>query len=250
MKRNAAMTIVELIIVLIIVAVMAAILFPVFAKSHTPRRSRYSCTSNLKQIELGVLQYLQDNDGAFPARQARAGAHGELVSWRSLVYPYIKNTRVFQCPTSQAADTADIEHDGFTRSYVVNSTTVHKRGSSGPFSDAYGGKSNMNEIANPARVITMAESTAAFNDINLTFPDAFTHEFHAENSVGALFASHSGGSNYGFGDGHVKYLRPADTLNDRVNMWTSDNSNFSEADNTKALQVLHYAENQGKEDRQ
>ncbi|MCW3060035.1 MAG: prepilin-type N-terminal cleavage/methylation domain [Capsulimonas sp.] len=245
MYRKAGVTVAEVIIVLILVAVIAAVLFPVFAKSRDGRRQA-SCPSNLKQIELGIIQYVQDYDEFYPPRQARIDANGKVVSWRAIINSYVKSTQIYQCPDNPVAKWPDIEKDGFNRSYAANSTTVAKLGASGPFSDAYGGKLQIAEIASPASVISLAESTAAFNDMNLTFPDGFTHKFHAGNPVGALYAGHTGGSNYGFVDGHVKYLHPSDTLNQNVNMWTRDNSNFSDTENSQALAVLQFPADQEK----
>ena len=69
LKRNSrsAFTLIELLVVIAIIAILAAILFPVFARARENAR-RTSCISNMKQISLGMLQYVQDYDGAYFAR--------------------------------------------------------------------------------------------------------------------------------------------------------------------------------------
>lgn len=62
-------TLIELLVVIAIIALLAAILFPVFARARENAR-RASCQSNLKQIGLSVVQYTQDYDETFPL-QAR-----------------------------------------------------------------------------------------------------------------------------------------------------------------------------------
>jgi prepilin-type N-terminal cleavage/methylation domain-containing protein len=64
-----AFTLIELLVVIAIIALLAAILFPVFARARENAR-RASCQSNMKQIGLGILQYAQDNDERLPGRPA------------------------------------------------------------------------------------------------------------------------------------------------------------------------------------
>ncbi len=62
-------TLIELLVVIAIIAILAAILFPVFAKAREKAR-QITCASNLKQISLGILQYYQDSDEQFPGASA------------------------------------------------------------------------------------------------------------------------------------------------------------------------------------
>src|SRR5687767_15572732 len=64
-RTKSAFTLIELLVVIAIIALLAAILFPVFARARENAR-RSSCANNLKQIGLGFAQYNQDNDGKFP----------------------------------------------------------------------------------------------------------------------------------------------------------------------------------------
>ncbi|MCW3060774.1 MAG: prepilin-type N-terminal cleavage/methylation domain, partial [Capsulimonas sp.] len=65
MKRNDGFTLIELLVVIAIIAILAAILFPVFAKAREKARQT-TCASNLRQLGLAMLQYVQDNDETFP----------------------------------------------------------------------------------------------------------------------------------------------------------------------------------------
>ncbi len=96
-----AFTLVELLVVIAIIALLAAILFPVFGRVRQKARD-VSCLSNMKQIGLGVQQYIQDYDGTFPIFYAynsspAAGMQGHKGIELEL-QPYTKSRQIFKCP--------------------------------------------------------------------------------------------------------------------------------------------------------
>lgn len=99
----------ELLVVIAIVGILAAILFPVFARVRENAR-RTSCQSNLKQIGLGVMQYVQDYDEYFPLAFHRVASNtnnfqvqNNETGWAWNVQPYIMSTQVFHCPSNSEA---------------------------------------------------------------------------------------------------------------------------------------------------
>src|SRR3978361_1344117 len=98
--RSRGFTLIELLVVIAIIAILAAILFPVFAKAREKARQS-TCASNLKQLGLAMLQYTQDYDEAvIPSCFNWGGAFGEVApldieNWTTMVYPYAKSTGVY-----------------------------------------------------------------------------------------------------------------------------------------------------------
>ncbi len=84
-----AFTLIELLVVIAIIAILAAILFPVFAQEKMAAK-KTADLSNLKQIGLGIMMYMNDSDDMFP-RGGIQDAAGNWVTWRESVLPYIKN---------------------------------------------------------------------------------------------------------------------------------------------------------------
>jgi prepilin-type N-terminal cleavage/methylation domain-containing protein/prepilin-type processing-associated H-X9-DG protein len=100
-KRRTAFTLIELLVVIAIIAILASILFPVFGRARENAR-RSSCASNFRQIGLGMMQYAQDYDETMPlfSYNGFSGyAGGDGARWADMIYPYIKNTQVFDCPS-------------------------------------------------------------------------------------------------------------------------------------------------------
>jgi type II secretory pathway pseudopilin PulG len=76
---------------------LAAILFPVFARARENAR-RSSCQSNLKQIGLGILQYTQDYDEAYPPAET-TGSGLNTLTWDVATQPYLKSSQILVCPS-------------------------------------------------------------------------------------------------------------------------------------------------------
>jgi prepilin-type N-terminal cleavage/methylation domain-containing protein len=87
MTRRRAFTLIELLVVIAIIAILAAILFPVFAQAREKARA-ITCISNMKQIAMGFMQYVQDYDETFPMGQYYSGPY--QFTWGTVIYPYVK----------------------------------------------------------------------------------------------------------------------------------------------------------------
>src|SRR5256712_13978360 len=88
-------TLIELLVVVAIIAIPAAILSPVFARARENAR-RSSCQSNLKQIGLGIMQYVQDYDEKFPMSRWSNNSN----PWHDTIQPYVKSVQLLKCPSN------------------------------------------------------------------------------------------------------------------------------------------------------
>jgi prepilin-type N-terminal cleavage/methylation domain-containing protein/prepilin-type processing-associated H-X9-DG protein len=115
-------TLIELLVVIAIIAILAAILFPVFAQAREKAR-QISCTSNMKQLALAMLQYNEDYDESMPTTNTIWGG-----GWAGEIYPYVKSKGVYACPD----DSTNPGGTQYTRvSYGLNVNVLPPYGSSG-----------------------------------------------------------------------------------------------------------------------
>ena len=112
--KSPGFTLIELLVVIAIIAILAAILFPVFAKAREKAR-QISCASNEKQLALGMIQYTQDNDETYPWGSQQTpndptnnSAHYGR-GWAGKIYSYVKSTGVYKCPDDPTSSTTATE---------------------------------------------------------------------------------------------------------------------------------------------
>ncbi len=202
-RRLHGFTLIELLVVIAIIAILAAILFPVFARARENAR-KSTCQSNLKQITTGFMMYVQDYDERFMDDAAIPGftpapPDTNRAWWRYKVQPYVKNWKVFNCPSGQANDWSSI--------------TVQGQGNYGY--NTWLGNQTLAQIQAPADRLLIADARhwaiPACWPGNVAYPTN-----NAYNPCGASAQAnwidkntrHTSGSTLGFADGHVKW-RPA-----------------------------------------
>jgi len=131
-----AFTLIELLVVIAIIAILAAILFPVFAKVREKARQT-ACLSNEKQLALGMTQYLEDNDEMYPFGVINGGPQkiggsgspgiglpGTGAGWAGTIYPYVKSTDVFKCPDDSTAATSPQVVISYGLNYMLPERTL------------------------------------------------------------------------------------------------------------------------------
>jgi prepilin-type N-terminal cleavage/methylation domain-containing protein/prepilin-type processing-associated H-X9-DG protein len=186
-------TLIELLVVIAIIAILAAILFPVFAKAREKARQA-TCSSNEKQLSLGVLMYAQDYDeAAMPHYIITAGWAAVIQPVSNsldtapgvggLVQPYVKNTQMIICPSSMTMY-------GYQ---VTNSSEIHV-----PASSIYTVKVGAFKDPTAAAMFFDAVGHSTCQDIRnaQTYTCGPNHPYWV----------HNDGTNVSFWDGHVKFF--------------------------------------------
>jgi prepilin-type N-terminal cleavage/methylation domain-containing protein/prepilin-type processing-associated H-X9-DG protein len=222
-------TLIELLVVIAIIAILAAILFPVFSRAREQAR-KAACISNMKQVGMALMMYVQDWDECYPPLHVSVGGickpnSAPQATWRSLIYPYTKNWKVLYCP-SQPMPPVGTSYssvwqipmerwpgntinppvpDDFPSHYHYNATVFYCYDGAG----AKHSPRRMADLRSPAQIIMVFEGGGhSAPGLTPTCNMVFRRET----------AWHSDGKNWIFADGHVKWLKPQQTTSP-INMW-------------------------------
>jgi prepilin-type N-terminal cleavage/methylation domain-containing protein/prepilin-type processing-associated H-X9-DG protein len=218
-------TLIELLVVIAIIAILAAILFPVFAKAREKARQA-SCLSNLKQIGLGLMMYSQDYDERLPAtyQWMVEGNNWPLYSWRGAMYPYVKNSQLFVCPSDSApgADPSPVSIGPV--SYAANDQVMVAN--RGPVSNTIG---DITEAANTLMVFDAwgASRWCATWNTNPSGngfgcearPTGLVVPVGGSLATAADLSRHNGGFNAAMCDGHAKWYKAGTSDWDYAKFW-------------------------------
>lgn len=208
--KKRGFTLIELLVVIAIIAILAAILFPVFARARENAR-RASCQSNLKQIGLGIMQYTQDYDEFYPLQSHQSSS---VVSrfWPVLIQPYVKSYQLFDCPS------ASMKHPNFTG----NSATEYAANISYGINYWIGSRAavmvSLSVLSRPAETIIVAEGGNKVGNNRPGYPIIYSSHYGAANTSEPTYGfnntaparlsdRHLEGNNVLWADGHVKWMR-------------------------------------------
>ncbi len=210
--RRRGFTLIELLVVIAIIAILAAILFPVFARAREKARQT-SCLSNLKQIGLGILMYVQDYDEKFAISAGYRNLDAVNVPrgyWVHAIMPYVANRNIFECPSDGSPTSATYAGVTIPASYGYN-LCLSGDGYSSYHADRCVAGSP--PTWDPLKVGKVKSVTAMWmlSDCYITYPYSLTHLRYTvggnpwrEIGYGPL---HNGGLNFCFVDGHAKWLQ-------------------------------------------
>ncbi|MCE5241187.1 DUF1559 domain-containing protein [bacterium] len=215
--RRSGFTLIELLVVIAVIAILAAILFPVFARAREKARQT-SCLSNLKQIALALGMYATDYDTVYPALWT---GYPKTV-YAHVLLPYVKNIQIWTCPSARtqswsggltSAGVAD-RCMGYGYNTSALATAGYPHAGVGRGVDGYVGCSET-DVQLPAEHIAFADSRPVpsstpgiISDSVQVYPSDYYPDFR-----------HNGGANFAFVDGHSKWFGRSVLTGSHRYMW-------------------------------
>jgi prepilin-type N-terminal cleavage/methylation domain-containing protein len=208
--RSRGFTLIELLVVIAIIAILAAILFPVFARAREQAR-KSACASNCRQIGLALMMYAQDYDETLVMRYY--GRNNEL-SWKDVMEPYLKNRDIYRCPSNPRAQTPDVlkRHPGGYAMWLPDANLARDIGSGMAYPQPTAG------VENPSNSLIILEhsynwpDTGPYLQYNEPAKDGGAIKGPSEWNSGHDVAA----GNIIYLDGHAKYSRLSKTFSNRT----------------------------------
>ena len=206
--RRRGFTLIELLVVIAIIAILAAILFPVFARARE-KAKQASCNSNVKQLMTACIMYAGDYDGSYTIAYLHPGTNR---FWYEKWAPYVKNTQIFICPSKprgigycggygynirgMGGQATPSGYDGFGYYYLDYDTWNNQVVAE-------------SDIKAPAESIVIGDPQSTGYGGNGLYLICY-------GGISYIPTLHNDGGNYGFADGHAKWYK-ADSVH-RTNL--------------------------------
>jgi prepilin-type N-terminal cleavage/methylation domain-containing protein/prepilin-type processing-associated H-X9-DG protein len=224
-NRRTGFTLIELLVVIAIIAILAAILFPVFARARA-KAQQTACLSNMKQISLALVMYASDWTQHLPFTSSCSQQYplppaaaiipaapyadpfgtftpNDLRHWPWKIMPYVRNTGLFACPSVATTAYADYVPSSPKLGYHVNGVLTNRGSVAAGIS--------LEAIPEPASTVSLGENGNNYGACGEEFPvrnadGTYCCAFFIRTDVYPYVPNpHGSGMNVGFADGHAAF---------------------------------------------
>jgi prepilin-type N-terminal cleavage/methylation domain-containing protein/prepilin-type processing-associated H-X9-DG protein len=197
MTTRQGFTLIELLVVIAIIAILAAILFPVFAKAREKARQT-SCLANVKQFNLAILSYAQDYDETLPMSTTLTGSGA--MSLPDLIMPYVKNQQVMFCPSDKGG-AVEIANVFALASIPMAPGTMTRMG----YTVNYNLLPDTINPAAPKYIWSLGEVVSP-SECDMLFDGIYNVSMAMAGRWSEPHSRHNQGANLGYVDGHAKWI--------------------------------------------
>ena len=200
---------IELLVVIGIIGILAGMLMPSLARAKQ-KANATKCLNHLRQLELALTIYGDDHNGEFPLRRRQTN------HWVYTLKPYYVEAQVLKCPSDRFAE---------ERSYLINGWNDYFQSTLDPadykrftnWSWPHGMKSSA--IPNPSETISFGEKRSGSRHVHMDFSQGRGNDIEqVEQGRHGGGRPGSGGSNFAFADGSVRFLHYGHSVKP-VNLW-------------------------------
>jgi prepilin-type N-terminal cleavage/methylation domain-containing protein/prepilin-type processing-associated H-X9-DG protein len=206
-QQRRGFTLIELLVVIAIIAILAAILFPVFARAREKARQA-NCLNNVKQLALALHMYIGDYDETIPFGELRSppgpvpnfagwtsGVWYHTALWPDLLLPYIQNRQIFLCPSTSS-----------WLGYGWNVYIGYVGGDIDRVGPTYQGV-KMADVKYPAETVAIIDADRGAASVTYYYRAWGSLTAPAELEAGNWPEAHNEGFNVALLDGHAKWYK-------------------------------------------
>lgn len=210
-KKKKGFTLIELLVVIAIIAILAALLSPALSKAKV-KAKQINCLNNIRQLGMSAQMYADDHDDYLPPRISTR------ANWTSTLKTYYVDPKVIQCPADGLKARNGYLINGFNDWFAVHLSPEQFE----EFKEWRGSaQMKFSNIPEPSNTVLFGEKYKESPHVHMDFYQGDGNDYEEINQSkhrAGNQSKESGGSNYAFADGSVRFMKYGMTMNPE-NLW-------------------------------